>query len=123
MIELLAVIFIIMILAAMVLSIAQYAMTKGKIARANSQIHEMQNELLEYQLRQGVYPDSITAVVANLPEGSGFDYLDNSGSTHIIPLDPWDREYVYEKNSSRSYSIYSHGPKTNITADDISGGG
>jgi hypothetical protein len=98
-------------------------MLRARIARTEGQIQEMENQLLEYKLNSGIYPASLTAIVPKLPEGSGFDYVDDGGATHTIPLDAWNREYVYELRTPVSYTIYSHGPKTNITADDISGGG
>ena len=94
--------------------------SKTHNCRWANQMHETQNRLLEHYLVHGEYPAAFTSVVTGLPEGTmGFNYVDDQGVRHVIPLDPWGREYVYVRETPRSYTLLSRGPNTNAADDDI----
>ena len=59
-IEIMVVIVIIMILVGIVVETAKYAITKGQRARADSEIHMMENGLESYKSDNGIYPPSTT---------------------------------------------------------------
>jgi type II secretory pathway pseudopilin PulG len=88
-------------------------------ARMSRQLRVIQITLKEHRIKNGEYPEALSCVASNLLASDGFDYLDDSGKTHAVPLDPWDREYGYLRHSPDSFTLWSHGPSTNTDTDNM----
>jgi len=111
--EMLAVLFIIGLLAMLVLGITSHAQRVGREARARADMELIRNALQEYMLKIGTYPEAgswtNSAVTNWLPTGFSFN-------------DPWGTVYQYTNRSAESYSLYSMGQRTNDPSDDIVSG-
>jgi prepilin-type N-terminal cleavage/methylation domain-containing protein len=98
-IELLAVMTVILILAAMVLYTARYVTEKAQRSKAEAYIKQKCAEMEEYYAREGRYP------------------FDQEGQW-CLGTDPWGTNYFYEPFSTtgagyverQQYVIYSYGP-------------
>jgi len=110
-IEILCVILIISILAALVVGMGRYARDRALRARANSQMMQISGMAIEYKVRNGRMPPSISNIVSMLP--AGFTY------SNSLPLDPWYNQYQYTVNGD-TYRVFSIGPdKLTGTGDDV----
>ena len=112
-IELLCVILIISILLAMIVSMSIYARNKAMRVRCQAQIMEIQGQLVEYRVKNGGYPPSISNVVAWLPQQW---YYSNG-----LPVDPWGEHYQYAAGGAATYRLFSKGPDRDTGTDDNSG--
>ena len=114
-VEVLCVIVIISILAAMILAIAGYAKKRALTVRAISQMKEIDGMIIEYKTSNGRIPPSLSNIVSSL--SAGFSYSNG------LPLDPWNGTYQYIV-SGDSYRLFSMGPdmatgNATNTGDDI----
>lgn len=100
-VELMVVISIIAILATIVGYNVLVSVDESNVAAAQAQIKEFQNALLQYRLKNRVFPDSMDQLINN---SEGINYLNASK----IPVDPWGNEYIYTKEGS-NYTLVSHG--------------
>lgn len=108
--ELLVVVAIIGILAGYVGPKYFAQVGKSKVEAARSQIDSFGKALDQYRLDTGHYPSTeqglaaLNARPANEPKWNG-PYL-----TKAIPLDPWDRPYVYKQPGDHGdYDLLSYG--------------
>lgn len=128
MVELLAVITIIMILAALVIGAASIAARKGDTSRCRTRMSLISKALEEYKLDYGKYPNGSQAVLSsNLfvnpvttgrPDGSRKPYLADTNSF----MDPWGNTMLYTCPGSRNvlYDLWSKGPDgQDQTGDDL----
>lgn len=103
-IEMLAVMAIIGILAAMVLGISGWATRKADESKAEADIETIKNLLEEYRAGNGVYPE----------EEDWEDVIEKVDETFYIETnelkDPWGGMYEYEKPSKYVVSVFSKGP-------------
>ena len=67
------------------------ALFAGQSKAAENQIRLFHQALNEFKVANYRLPDSLEELTE--PDGSGDPFMDR------IPLDPWEREYVYEKTS------------------------
>ena len=58
---------------------------EAKIDRARMDIAAVQNAMKLYYTKKGQYPDT----------GAGLRALVDTNNLEKVPLDPWDREYIY----------------------------
>lgn len=100
-IELLCVILIIAILSAMILGIGVYARKVAFIKRATSQVMQIQGAIVEYKIRNGGVPPTLSNITAFLPQGFAI--------SNNLPLDPWQQPYRYYVNGGE-YNVFSMGP-------------
>jgi general secretion pathway protein G len=116
-VELLAVITIIGILAAMVLGIASYAQRRTANSRAAAEIAEMSRALEAYRLDVGTYPPSnassnstpVYNVITDPKYSGSFSSKNFSGSTI---LDPFGNQYRYLSpgvNNKVTFDLWSFG--------------
>ena len=113
-VELLSVLVIIAILAALILGLGDLAKRKAREARCKAEIERMHTAIQNYQMKWGSLPPSLATIATNLPEG--FMIVSNT------PVDPWQRQYQYSSSGEASYRLYSFGPDMTNTADDIESG-
>lgn len=113
-IELMVVLVILAILAAIVVPRIMSSPHKAKVTAAKTQIRDFETALQLYKLQNGNYPTTEQGLealvkkptVAPIPK----DYPDN-GYLPYLPKDPWGNDYVYESPSEHgSYAIISYGP-------------
>lgn len=110
-IEVLCVILIIAILAAMVIGMGRYARERAMRARALGEMMQISGKAIEYKVTNGRMPPSLSNVVSLLP--AGFTYSNN------LPIDPWGYQYQYSV-AGETYRVFSVGPdKLTGTGDDI----
>lgn len=108
-IELMVVISIIAVLAAIVGYNVLGSVDQGNIAAAKAQIKQFETALVAYKIKFHKFPDSLDALI-HPPEG------DPIMVAKEVPSDPWGNPYVYTLEGSRKYTIISYG------ADGASGG-
>src|SRR5690606_5492808 len=117
--ELMIVIVILGMLAAVVVPNMLGVADKGKVTAAKSQIHAFRQALTMYKLQVGKLPTSSEGLDALINNGKQ-NFLDQAA----IPLDPWGNAYVYRSpgTEGRDYEIISYGEDgteggTGISAD------
>lgn len=108
-VELMVVISIIAVLAAIVGYNVLGSVDEGNIAAAKAQIKQFDTALVAYKIKFKKFPESLDALVAP-PSG------DPILTSKSIPTDPWGNPYVYQLEGSRKYVIISYG------ADGAAGG-
>jgi len=119
-IEVMVVVVILSILAAVVVPKIMSRPDEARAARVKQDVRALETALKLYKLDNFTYPSTdqgLMALVerpADLPEGARWvegGYLDK------VPKDPWGSEYVYlYPGVNADYDLYSYG------ADGVSGG-
>ena len=146
--ELLAVVGIIAILAGLVLGIGRHAIESGKISRAKSELAVLAAALEAYQRSYGDYPqtDDEARLLQSLigrrgPQNAALtgrafiesakfttaDSLDPFANASAMLTDPWDQPYVYAYKSQTPWAkpgfvLYSIGPDGADSPSLLSGG-
>lgn len=109
-IELMVVVLILAILAALVVPKIVGNADKAKVSAANSDITAYKSMLEHFRLDCDRYPTTEEGLQALRTEPSGLSgkwkgpYADKD-----IALDPWQHEYIYESNGDTSFTIKSLG--------------
>ena len=121
-VELLLVLVILGILAAIVVPRYTKVTQGGKITAAKTQISSYQAALARYEIEVGEYPNSLEGLIkqpSDAPDWKG-PYLE---SETAIPNDPWGTPYQYHKPGAHnvsSFDIVSAGPDKQFgTPDDV----
>ncbi len=99
-IEVLLVVVIIGILAAVAVPQLTGRVKQAQVARAKADIKAIKLALDMYELDNGEYPSSLSALVSGEKT-----YLRDG-----LPKDPWDKDYVYSK-SGETFTLNSTGLK------------
>ena len=108
-VELMVVISIIAVLAAIVGYNVLGSVDQGNVAAAKAQIKQFDTSLVAYKIKFKKFPESLDQLI-NPPSG---DAIMNAKE---IPVDPWGNPYKYELEGSRKYVI------TSLGADGAPGG-
>ena len=111
-VELMVVISIIAVLAAIVGYNVLSSVDDGTVAAAKAQIKQFDTALVAYKIKFKKFPDSLDALVSP-PSG------DPILTSKSIPLDPWDTPYQYQLESSRKYVIISLGADGSPGGEDV----
>lgn len=112
-IELMVVVVIIGILAAIAVPAFSDASDKAKVSKAKADLRTIESALEIYYAEHGEYPDADSD--NTLP-----DVLEDDGYIKTIPEDPWGHTYVYKPaDDNKSYELYSEGPNSSVSGDDI----
>lgn len=109
-VELLVVMVIIGLLAALVMPKIFPSLGKGKTGAAKAQVELFGQALDQYRLDIGHYPTTdqgLQALVVNPGEEKWQGpYL----KKNVVPLDPWDKPYVYTSPGTHGdYDLYTYG--------------
>ncbi|MGD9014577.1 MAG: type II secretion system major pseudopilin GspG [Candidatus Omnitrophota bacterium] len=119
-IELMLVVIIIGILAAMVVPRLGGRSEEARIAAARTDIEANLSLAIDlYEMDNGVYPKTLENLLTKSSEAMNWKgpYIKKK------PLDPWGREYVYQSpgvHNPTSYDLYSQGRDGQSgTADDV----
>lgn len=123
-VELMLVVIIISVLAAIVLPRFAGRQEQAKIGAAKAQIASFCTALDTFEMEVGRYPtteEGLDALVEK-PPALGDDVEWNGPYIRELPLDPWNHEYVYRYPGEVNvdYDIISSGPDGETgTRDDI----
>ncbi len=108
-VELLVVMVIIGLLAALVGPRLFPKLGKGKQAAAKAQIELLGQALDQYRLDVGFYPSTeqgLNALITN----PGVEKWEGPYLKKGLPVDPWGKHYVYQQPGSHGeYDLYSYG--------------
>ncbi len=127
-VELMVVVIIMAMLAAIVLGISGYASRKSAESRARADLENIRTALEEYRMDEGRYPGTISS--GNNPlnftpmsDGRGEpDPRFASLTNYVADIrfeDPWSRPYRYQLQSRFTYRVLSTGPNERERYDDI----
>lgn len=99
-VELLTVIAIIALLAALILGLAGNAQKSAARNKAEAEIEQLSVFVTDYQMKYGQVPSSMTALSNELVE-----------TKHALTnlLDPWGMAYVYSNSSKATFYLWSYG--------------
>ena len=115
-IEVLLVVVIIGILAAVVLPRMTGRGKEAQIAAAKASIENLSLALDMYEVDNGSYPSSLQSLIT---KGSELNWKGPYLKKGEIPLDPWGKEFIYTLKDN-GYEIKSYGPNgADGGSDDI----
>lgn len=103
-VEVLTVIAIIALLAALILGLAGNAQKKAARDKASAEISQLESFLTDYQMKYGRVPADRDALV---------DALASANHSLSNMLDPWGMQYEYTKSSEATFYLWSKGGATN----------
>ena len=121
-IELLLVMVILAILAAIVVPKFTGLGAKANIQAAQAQISNFKTALDAYEVANGAYPTSDQGLQALITNPGNLPNWTQLLSESKVPNDPWGTAYVYRSPGSngKSFDLFSCGPdKQDGTSDDI----
>lgn len=107
-VEVMAVIAIIGILAAVVLGISGHVARKGDISKAQSDLQKIALALDEYKIERGEYWPGSDGTTIDVTSAMIND-LANYGQG-LKTTDPWNRAYRYKRSSAHQFTLWSKGP-------------
>jgi len=114
-IEVMVVVVIIAILAAIVVPRIMSRPEQARIVRAKSDIMAIQNAMDLYRLDNGSYPTTQQGIAALVKKPSGEPEPQDwqpGGYLKNVPKDPWDHYYHYASPGAHgAIDIWSYGPK------------
>ncbi|MFC2149274.1 type II secretion system protein GspG [Candidatus Auribacterota bacterium] len=119
MIELLAAIFIIILLAGITVPAFRSAYSRSKISKAKSDIAKFEIGANQYNVDWGIYPSSTSLnMYLSLKQESPttkkpYMIFKEEDIKNNQPIDPWGKPYMYiypGTHNSFRYDIYSFGP-------------
>lgn len=109
-VELLVVMAIIALLAALVAPKIFPKLGKGKTSAAKAQIELFGQALDQYRLDTGHYPTTEQGLQALLTNPGEEKWQGPYLKKNIVPKDPWDRPYMYQQPGTHGeYDLYSYG--------------
>lgn len=120
MVELLLVLVILAVLAAIVVPKFAGRSEQARITAAKTQIASFETSLDAFEVDNGYYPrgsDGLQDLVEQPDEAKNW----HGAYIKEIPLDPWGSEYIYEfpgKHNENGYDLMSMGPDGRVGGDD-----
>ena len=124
-VEIMLVVIIIGVLAAMVVPRFAGQSDRARVARAKADIAIIGQALDLYELDVSSYPDSLEALVQREApsslEGEAADQWNGPYLKKGLPKDPWHRPYRYsvESQHNQDYDLYSLGADGQQGHDDV----
>jgi len=121
-VELMLVIIIIGVLAAMVVPRLTGRTEQAKSARARADISSIGLALDLFELDMGGYPQSLEVLVQReAPSGDEGGQWNGPYLKKGLPNDPWSRPYVYQRESqhNQDYDLFSYGADGQPGNDDV----
>ena len=100
-VEVLTVIAIIALLAALILGLASNAQKKAARSKAEAEIAQWESVLTQYQMKYGQMPLKLATLT------------NESFCTITATNDPWGAPYQYERSSPATFYLWSTGGATN----------
>ncbi len=119
-IEVMVVVVILGILAAMIVPKIMGKPDEARRATAKSDIRTIEQALEMYRLSNFTYPDTDQGLEALVTKPEGAKNWQKGGYLKRVPKDPWGNEYKYLSPGVRSdIDIYTTGPDAQNQDDDI----
>lgn len=122
-IEVMVVVVILSILAAVVVPKLMDRPEQARMAKAKADISALESALNLYRLDNMVYPTTDQGLEALVTKPSGAPEPKNwkqGGYLPRVPVDPWGNPYLFlSPGSHGSIDIYSTGPDLQLADDDI----
>lgn len=122
-IEVMVVVMILGILAAIVVPNIMDNPGKARITKAKQDIRVLESQLELYRLDNFSYPSTDQGLEALVEKPAGTPepkHWKQGGYLKRLPVDPWDNEYFYiYPGENGEFDIYSHGPDQQPSDDDI----
>ena len=116
-IELMLVVVIIGILAAVILPNMGGKSKQAQVAAAKASIDGISLAIDQYEVDNGAYPSSLQALIT---KGSELNWKGPYLKKATVPLDPWGKEYSYTAKEN-GYELRSPGPNGAAgDTDDVS---
>jgi general secretion pathway protein G len=120
-VELLLVLVILGILAALVLPRFSGRTEQARVTAAHTQIATFRTALNAFEIDNGFYPKGKSGLLELVQQPRDAaqwrgPYLDG-----MVPKDPWGRDYIYEcpgKHNPTTYDVMSMGPDGRVGGDD-----
>lgn len=135
-VELIAVVVIISMLAALVMGSAQIARKKALVSKSQAMVSSLELAIAMYHADMGEYPEDNGATMASPANGNGQLYLELITDAHSryydwqgpymefdsadissgTIMDPWRNQYQYVENpasigNTNSFNLWSYGPE------------
>jgi len=117
-VEMLLVLVILAVLAAIVIPKMSGRSQQAKVTAAGTQIKSLETALDMFEADTGYYPKGLDAL---LNEPSGTQNWKGPYLKQEVPLDPWGNAYHYTypgKNNPKGYDLSSNGPDGQPGGDD-----
>ena len=117
-IELMAVIFIIGLLAALVVGVSGYANAKASQGKSISDMEKLKSGFEEYRAEFGKVPAYTGSIAA-----AAFNTYSNQLKRYGLGLaykDAWGNSYLYSNDTRYTYRLWSTGQDVTDPSDDIS---
>lgn len=110
-IEIMVVMAIIAMLAAMVGPRLIRQQEKAAVKAAHAQVEQLGTALDTFRLDMGRYPNGQEGLLALMQSPSGAQRWDGPYLSKNVPLDPWDNPYQYRSpgGAGRPYDLFSFG--------------
>lgn len=109
-VELLVVMVIIGLLAALVAPRLFPKLGKGKQSAAKAQIELVGQALDQYRLDTGYYPTTEQGLQALLTNPGIENWQGPYFKKNVLPVDPWNKPYIYQNPGTHGeYDLYSYG--------------
>ena len=112
-IEIMVVVIIIGLLAAVIVPTVISKVDEAKVAKAKADIQALETALTEFRLDNSKYPTSeqgLTALVTQ-PTDPSIKHWRPGGYIQRVSKDPWgnDYQYVYPGTHGKEYDVFSYG--------------
>ena len=120
-VEMLLVLVILAVLAAIVIPKMSGRSQQAKVTAAGSQISSIEMALDAFEVDTGYYPQGTGGLGALVNEPSGTTNWKGPYLKKGVPLDPWGNAYVYTypgRNNTKGYDLMSPGPDGQAGDDD-----
>ena len=120
-VEMLLVLVILAVLAAIVIPKFAGRSQQAKVTAAESQISSIELALEAFEVDNGFYPAGNTGLNALVEQPSNAQNWKGPYLQKGVPLDPWGNAYVYTfpgKNKPKSYDLMSMGTDGQAGTDD-----
>jgi len=120
-VEMLLVLVILAVLAAIVIPKFSGRSQQAKITAAQSQISSIEMALDAFEVDTGFYPQGSAGLNALVDQPSNAQNWKGPYLKKGVPADPWGNAYVYTypgKNNAKGYDLMSVGPDGRAGGDD-----
>ncbi len=126
-IELMVVVIIIGILAAITIPTMGKQIDKTKVMRAVAELKSMKTQIDIYYAENGTVPEASnnadsSSAISRVLRDAGFDWKDTNDAANTGLEDPWGNAYIYSVDDTTdltAYKVSSGGPNGGIAAADI----
>jgi general secretion pathway protein G len=119
--EIMVVVVIIGLLAAIVAPSVIQNIDKAAITRAKQDIRTIEVALNQFRLNNFRYPTEEEGLQVLLGRGTGINDEEYEEYLPRMPIDPWDQAYMYENpgKDGRTFDVYTYGADKTEGGEDV----